>query len=216
MNIFFLYKCFKKAAQAQCDRHVVKMILEMAQLLSTAIRVYQEGLPEDERADAELEWLELYKKTHQHGQMRKWINESNANFEWGLGHGLALCEEYTYRYGKTHKTQALLERIRDSWEEVIEFERDDLTVPPAYTAEGYRPREELRQSRDHERIMEYKVQPRHASWDDLTNDYRRFYRDVKSKMEWFKYAKNRPKPEFLEEEDAPKSPKRARVDVQVE
>ena len=47
MNVFFLDNCPIKSAKAQCDKHVVKMILETAQLLSTAHRV----LDGDERAD---------------------------------------------------------------------------------------------------------------------------------------------------------------------
>lgn len=36
MNVFYLDRDPEKAASVQCDQHVVKMILESAQLLSTA------------------------------------------------------------------------------------------------------------------------------------------------------------------------------------
>ena len=39
MNIFILHKDPIKAAQDQCDKHVVKMIVESAQMLSTVHRM---------------------------------------------------------------------------------------------------------------------------------------------------------------------------------
>jgi hypothetical protein len=39
MNIFYLDKDPIKAAEYSCDKHVVKMILESAQMLCTAHRV---------------------------------------------------------------------------------------------------------------------------------------------------------------------------------
>ena len=65
MNIFYLDKDPKVAAQMMCDKHIVKMILESAQLLSTCHRV-QDG-------------TEYYDKTN-NGQTsaiytNKWINK---------------------------------------------------------------------------------------------------------------------------------------------
>jgi len=93
MNIFILSSCPKKAAQMQCDRHVVKMIVETAQMLCTV----GEG---------------QYKKTHRHHPCTVWAGESEANFDWLVYHGLALCREYTYRYGKRHKTQDVIETVK--------------------------------------------------------------------------------------------------------
>ena len=39
MNIFYLSKNWKRAAGMHCDKHCVKMLVEYAQLLSTAHRV---------------------------------------------------------------------------------------------------------------------------------------------------------------------------------
>ena len=41
MNIFFLHKDPSRAAKAQCDKHVVKMILETAQMLSTGAHKFK-------------------------------------------------------------------------------------------------------------------------------------------------------------------------------
>ena len=94
MNIFFLSLDPDEAARFHCDKHVVKMILESAQLLYTAHWVYGSPLPEG-----------AYRKTHPNHPLSRWIRESLANYAWLCRLGLALCSEYTYRYGKVHKTQ---------------------------------------------------------------------------------------------------------------
>ena len=47
MNIFFLHKHPVIAAQMQCDKHVVKMVLETAQMLSTAARAQGHDVEND-------------------------------------------------------------------------------------------------------------------------------------------------------------------------
>lgn len=78
-----------------CDRHVVKMILEYAQILSTAHRVL----------DGDLSWhVSLYKKTHTNHPSTKWARESSEHYKWLHLLWVELCKEYTHRYEKTHKT----------------------------------------------------------------------------------------------------------------
>jgi len=98
MNIFFLSLDPNEAARLHCDKHVVKMILETAQLLYCAHWVYESPLPEG-----------AYRKTHPNHPSARWIRESLANYTWLCRLGLALCAEFTFRYGKIHKTQAHLE-----------------------------------------------------------------------------------------------------------
>lgn len=93
MNIFILDECPRKSAQMMNDKHVVKMILESAQMLCTAHRVL-DGVEDDE----------LYKTTHINHPCNAWIRESSANYMWLYAHFKALSEEYTYRYDKVHKT----------------------------------------------------------------------------------------------------------------
>jgi len=94
MNIFFLSLNPTEAARLHCDKHVVKMILETAQLLYTAHWVYESPLPEG-----------AYRKTHPNHPSARWVRESLVNYRWLCALGMALCEEYTYRYGKVHKTE---------------------------------------------------------------------------------------------------------------
>lgn len=97
MNIFFLSLDPDEAARLHCDKHVVKMILETAQLLYTAHWVYESPLPEG-----------AYRKTHPNHPCARWVRESLANYTWLCRLGMALCAEYTFRYNKTHKTQGHL------------------------------------------------------------------------------------------------------------
>jgi len=117
MNLFILDKDPVQAAQLQCDKHVVKMIVESAQMLSTAHRMLDgtlEARPSksgkttvkywklpDEREDV------LYKAVHMGHPCTVWTMESSQNYNWHLIHFAALCDEYTYRYDKIHASEAL-------------------------------------------------------------------------------------------------------------
>ena len=101
MNIFYLSECPVESAQSQCDKHVVKMILESAQMLCTA----HHACPSDaERPE------KFYKQAHLNHPSTIWVRTTTANYEWMVIHALALCEEYTHRYGKVHSCEkAVLE-----------------------------------------------------------------------------------------------------------
>ena len=102
MNIFYLDRDPVIAAQMHCDKHCVKMILESAQMLSTAHRV----LDGDEYANK----MGLYKLAHKNHPSTIWVRTSSENYRWLFNHYDALMQEYTYRYDKTHATS----RLRDA------------------------------------------------------------------------------------------------------
>jgi hypothetical protein len=97
MNIFLLSRDVEKCAQYHCDKHVVKMILEYAQLLSTAHHVLSDKPPEG-----------IYKATHVNHPCAVWARQSNNNYLWLWCLLSYLCDEYEHRYGKVHKTKRLL------------------------------------------------------------------------------------------------------------
>lgn len=114
MNIFILDNDPRKAAQMVCDKHVNKMVIESAQMMSTVHRML-DGTPyraksksgkttqtyyrfDDERD--ELYYLAVHKF---HG-CTTWTAESKANYEWHYEHFCGLADEFTFRYGKKHKT----------------------------------------------------------------------------------------------------------------
>ncbi len=90
MNIFYLHEDPRKAAEYQYNKHVVKMILESAQMLCTAHHHFDNGdnVP--------------YKKAHYNHPSTIWVRQNSRNYYWLYNHMLALGEEYTKRYGKTH------------------------------------------------------------------------------------------------------------------
>ena len=100
MNIFVLDLNPVKAAQYHNDRHCVKMILETTQLLSTALPYF-----EKERSGP-------YKATHLNHPCSVWTRTCKGNYQWLWSLGIALCKEYTHRYGKTHKCESYLEDLR--------------------------------------------------------------------------------------------------------
>lgn len=99
------------------------MILETAQLLSTAHRVLDGQLVEvsffvdglDRRVKKKKLWLledtrndVLYNATHMNHPSAIWARQSVENYNWLVEHLFALGDEYTYRYGKVHKTMTKL------------------------------------------------------------------------------------------------------------
>ena len=105
MNIFYLDRNPRIAAQMMCDKHVVKMILESAQMLSTAHRV----LDGDEHANN----AGMYKMAHRNHPSTIWVRANSKNYEWLWEHMEALMKEYTHRYGKHHATERLIHYL---WE----------------------------------------------------------------------------------------------------
>jgi hypothetical protein len=93
MNIFYLDTDPRTAAAMHCDKHVVKMILESAQILSTAHQIL-DGPKKG-----------LYKPTHKNHPSAVWARQAEPNYIWLYSLLYYLCAEYTARYGKSHKTK---------------------------------------------------------------------------------------------------------------
>lgn len=121
MNLFWLDHDVKKCAQMHCDKHCVKMILEMAQLLSTAHRVI-DGIKRDEvrhmsngKRRKYTRWFIpdardelLYSATHVNHPCALWVRESDANYMLTYHLFVELCKEYTRRYKKVHLCETKL------------------------------------------------------------------------------------------------------------
>jgi hypothetical protein len=117
MNIFKVDSCPIVSAQSLTNSHVVKMILESAQLLSTAHRLLDgiETIGVSKSGRKAKRWVLpderdsiLYHATHINHPSNVWARKSNNNYNWLFCHFAALCTEYTYRYGKTHKCESEL------------------------------------------------------------------------------------------------------------
>ena len=105
MNIFYLDKRPDDAAEMHCDKHCVKMILEYAQMLSTAHRVLDE---DDAHPD-------LYKIAHKNHPSTILTRSSKQHYDWLFRLFRMLSAEYTWRYSrgdlKFHKTWDKLGKI---------------------------------------------------------------------------------------------------------
>ena len=120
MNIFYLNDDPVKCAQDHCDKHVVKMIIEYAQLMSTAHRMLDGEVYEDRTANNRRikRWLlnderedTLYKASHVNHPSAIWARSSNNNYNWLYCLFSATCDEYTHRYGKVHETDRKLREL---------------------------------------------------------------------------------------------------------
>lgn len=151
MNIFYLHTEPKVCAAMHCDKHVVKMILEYAQLLSTAHHVIDE-VPS----------IECYKATHVNHPSAVWVRESANNYYWLQALLERLCTQYTERYGKVHKTQrmGIVDALRRK-PEGLEFTLE-VTPPPQCMPD------------------EYKCNPNTASHADTVFAYRTYYQADKA------------------------------------
>lgn len=122
MNIFVLDKSPILSAEYHMDRHVVKMPLETAQMLFLPYyeklrRLRQTETFSDE--DLDLVFRDLprrsssgapapYRETHRNHPCSRWVLLSYHNWLWALILGKSLCKEYTYRYGRQHAVESIL------------------------------------------------------------------------------------------------------------
>ena len=92
MNIFYLDSNIEACARYHCDKHVIKMILESAQILCTVLWMHNIYAP--------------YQATHQHHPCVLWANESLSNWLWLKDLAASLNKEYRYRFNheKNHKS----------------------------------------------------------------------------------------------------------------
>jgi len=172
MNLFILDNDPVVAAQLQCDKHVVKMIVESAQMLSTAHRIV-DGTVEKRISKSGKTmvnyWVHpnsnqeqvLYRVAHQAHPCTIWTMASSENYNWHYEHFVALCDEYKYRYGKEHMSDTKLREI--------------LASPPNNIPIGSLTKQPLAMKANPECMFE-----------DVVKSYRAFYqtKQFRFKMRW--------------------------------
>ena len=176
MNIFVLDKDPMKSAQMMCDAHVVKMIVESCQLLSTHDRISKRWCDESG----------LYKPTHI-GHPCRMCLEQPYNRLWLIWHLNELLSEYSYRYHKVHKCQELFDRYwrhDDMWKMVVH-------IPPSVSAYNSAVAR-LYALCDLPKCMpdEFKDS------SSVVQSYRNYYKHKQNTMKYFRYT-NREIPEWL-------------------
>jgi hypothetical protein len=99
MNIFFLSLLPDECAKLYCDQHVIKILLEIVQMLYTAWHTsgsdwYRSNAPYN-RARTQ----RGYRPSHAGHPMCQWVRE---NYRYAACIGMALAIEYKRRFKKTH------------------------------------------------------------------------------------------------------------------
>lgn len=175
MNIFYLHNDPTVCARQHVDKHVVKMILEYAQLLSTAHRVLDgnERTIITESGRKKKVWAlgddrdsMLYSATHINHPSAKWARDTLQNYNFLFTLWVELMREYHYRYGKIHASARLLKYLKNPPKSIPsgEFSAPWRAMPDEYKVDG-----------------------------DTIQSYRNYYNGAKTSM--FKW-KNREKPEW--------------------
>ena len=103
MNIFYLDPSPKRSVDFMSDKHIVKMILESAQMLCTAHQVLDKK--------THIGDVELYKVAHLNHPSSVWVRENRHHYDWLYEHFIELSSEYTQRYKKTHTTYSKLSHV---------------------------------------------------------------------------------------------------------
>jgi hypothetical protein len=169
VNIFILDKDPKQCAEWHVDKHVVKMIIEYAQLMSTAHRMLDGEQYGDKTANgrnikrwklADRRENILYKASHINHPDAQWARQTSGNYMYLWKLFSALCDEYTYRYGKVHETDRKLRGV--------------LICPPLNIKEG-------------EMIEPPQCMPDYCKHSDVITAYKNYYiQEKKSFANWKK------------------------------
>ena len=127
MNIFYLHKDPKEAARLQYNKHVVKMILESAQMLCTAHHCYgdkwqKENVP--------------YKQAHLNHPSTIWARKSKATYMWLFSHMMGLGYEYWLRYGKQHLSISKCSMFLSK--PPVHIQGEEFTQPPQAMPDEYK------------------------------------------------------------------------------
>lgn len=102
MNIFVLDMEPRVAASYHVDKHVPKMIVESAQLLSTAHHILDGEKPA------------IYKISNKNHPCNIWLRQSKSNYQWLWNLTVGLVDEYHVRYGdRVHKTETILNLLQE-------------------------------------------------------------------------------------------------------
>lgn len=151
-----------------CDKHIVKMTLETAQLLSGVFAI---ALKEQDSFVSIInkDISAPYKLTHKNHPCSIWTRRSRGNFDWLIEYGKELCREYTYRYKRNHKSEEVIDWCNNH-KNLLVFQSIDL--------------------QDFVQAL-----PDQHKCDNAVEAYRKYY--VKEKMAFAKWNKGRDAPDWV-------------------
>ena len=180
MNIFVLHLNPTIAAQMHCDRHVVKMIIESAQLLYTCCLLCGiVGHDIDElimTAPLTAKGSHGYRPTHRNHPCTKWLSESVENYKWLITMSKQLCNEYTRRYGKIHATEQHIDWLSCVCPKIPEIPQTPFAI---VMPDEYKCIESIDDQNHHR-------DPNCDKQYDPVDSYRKYYCKVKTFAKWSK------------------------------
>ena len=130
MNIFFLHLDPEKCAKMYVNRHTIKMLLESCQILCSVHHVCKEKNPD-------YEYKPPYKLCHKNHPCNIWARTSLSNYKWLIELAKELAKEYTYRYEKIHKCEAIVYELEKNLPPIedIGFTKPAQAMPDTYKEE---------------------------------------------------------------------------------
>ena len=178
MNIFALSKDPEESATQMIDKHVIKMPTETCQMLHTNI-LYMQYI-EQHGKEPQLKDLKRFHRETKSILMKPamlnhpstiWARQSRQNFDWLYEHGLALCQEYTYRYDKSHGSfdRILDVNIHAKLTYRHDYPHSGLTPVTIAMFDKYRLNEKEYYNRN----------PNAKDWDFVVASYRHYYLEGK-------------------------------------
>tara|TARA_R110000787_G_scaffold240302_1_gene346583 strand:- start:873 stop:1526 length:654 start_codon:yes stop_codon:yes gene_type:complete len=176
MNIFALSKSPSQSAIEMLDKHIVKMPTETCQMLHTNI-IYMQYI-EQHGKEPQLKDLKRFHQENGSTLMKPamlnhpstiWARQSLANFEWLIEHGIALCDEYTHRYGKEHGSHYRIVNGLVLWTRNHRFPLSGLTPVTIAMFDKYRLDENEYYNRN----------PNAKDWEFVIASYRHYYLEGK-------------------------------------
>jgi len=111
VNVFIVDACPIKSAQMLPDKHVVKMSLESCQMILVIYSRWYYNLGSIPKANGSSYKTET--GVYRNHPSTVWSGANYENLAWLITHGIALCEEYFYRYGKVHGCSYTLKSAQD-------------------------------------------------------------------------------------------------------
>jgi len=136
MNIFFVDTSPQGAARALCDKHIPKMVVETAQMLSTAAWCVLSPpnttvLPR------------IYRSAYPNHPSTKWVRSSLGAYTWTWGLFRNLIIEYEFRFNRRHKSTDLLDPL-GSYEILDCLDTTAFELPPQCMPDKYKQVDTLR------------------------------------------------------------------------
>ncbi|WP_353276415.1 pyrimidine dimer DNA glycosylase/endonuclease V [Wolbachia endosymbiont (group B) of Villa cingulata] len=170
MNIFILDESPVISAQMLCDKHIVKMPLETAQLLSNVFSTALK-MPNPFVSITNQNIEVPYKLTHNNHPCSLWARQSQGNFHWLIKYGKELCTEYTWRYKRKYKSEEVIDWC-DSNKNFLIFQSTDIQAFVQALPDRYK-------------------------CSSAIKAYREYY--LKEKMRFAKWEKGREAPDWITE-----------------